>query len=359
MSRHRSEYRKAVLTSGLIALGCFIALGWLLGGRLATRESWPPLSWALWLVGCIVLLGGAALCSLAIAGGLIALHRDALEARGLPYPPKRPLEWRAGPLVRSLRKGLRRLRAIKGRRPGQLDLRPGEPVIVRPIDEIMETLDEQGLLDGLPFMPEMEGWCGRPAYVLRRVDKVLDWIHGTGLRRMCDTVYLEGSRCDGSDDGGCQADCQLMWKEAWLRRPAKKEERPAAMAATSKTRLDLHTFSQQVDMETGGTRYICQMTLWPRATSSLYVYDPRHWLRDLLSGNVRASRFGAGLAIMVFNAVLRRFGGARFPMSLPEKQTNSYRAPLDLRPGELVRIKSKREIMATLDARLKNRGLWF
>lgn len=46
-------------------------------------------------------------------------------------------------------------------------------------------------------------------------------------------------------------------------------------------------------------------------------------------------------------------------MSLPEKQTNSYRAPLDLRPGELVRIKSKREIMATLDARLKNRGLWF
>ena len=43
----------------------------------------------------------------------------------------------------------------------QLDLRPGEWVEVRSAPEILATLDEQGALDGLVFMPEMLKYCGR------------------------------------------------------------------------------------------------------------------------------------------------------------------------------------------------------
>src|SRR5262245_22225337 len=43
-----------------------------------------------------------------------------------------------------------------------LGLRVGERVEVRSIDEILATLDDRAALDGLPFMPEMVKFCGRP-----------------------------------------------------------------------------------------------------------------------------------------------------------------------------------------------------
>ena len=45
---------------------------------------------------------------------------------------------------------------------------PGDLVTVRPLDEILATLDEQGTLDKLPFMPEMRTFCGRQFRVSRR-----------------------------------------------------------------------------------------------------------------------------------------------------------------------------------------------
>ena len=46
------------------------------------------------------------------------------------------------------------------------------------------------------------GWCGT---------------QGPGVRRLPDTVLLDGLRCGGGEHGGCQAQCLLYWKEAWLR----------------------------------------------------------------------------------------------------------------------------------------------
>ena len=49
-------------------------------------------------------------------------------------------------------------------------------------------------------------------------------------------------------------------------------------------------------------------------------------------------------------------------MALPGGRGDHGRTPtelLDLRPGELVRIKSREEIMATLDGGLFNRGMGF
>ena len=48
----------------------------------------------------------------------------------------------------------------------------GSQVMVRSAGEILSTLDDNGTLDGLPFMPEMLSWCGKSFRVLRRVDKI-------------------------------------------------------------------------------------------------------------------------------------------------------------------------------------------
>ena len=37
----------------------------------------------------------------------------------------------------------------------------GDTVEVRSAEEILNTLDEQGALDGMPFMPEMFEYCGK------------------------------------------------------------------------------------------------------------------------------------------------------------------------------------------------------
>ena len=50
-------------------------------------------------------------------------------------------------------------------------LRAGDRVIVRSPEEILSTLDADGTLDGLPFMPEMLERCGKPFRVERRVEK--------------------------------------------------------------------------------------------------------------------------------------------------------------------------------------------
>ena len=101
------------------------------------------------------------------------------------------------------------------RRP-VLGLRPGDVVVVRSEAEIMATLDADGRLDGLPWMPEMSRFTGRTFRVSKRADKTCDTVNLTGLRRLRDTVHLEATRCDGSAHGGCQADCLLFWNEAWL-----------------------------------------------------------------------------------------------------------------------------------------------
>src|SRR5258705_2499573 len=99
----------------------------------------------------------------------------------------------------------------------QQALRHGDLVEVKGPSEILATLDERGALGDLPFMPEMAPYCGRRFTVERRAEKVCDTIHYTGSRRLPDSVLLEDLRCDGSGHDGCQAECRLFWKEAWLR----------------------------------------------------------------------------------------------------------------------------------------------
>jgi hypothetical protein len=344
----------------LLALAWLAAIVWLLIEKQIAQKSWSHLVILVWSAGGLMLLCGEIVTVLVMAGALISLHRDSLERRGMPYVG-RPREWHGGFVVRGFRVLLRGLRALGGRRPGQLDLRAGELVEIRSREEILATLDGRGERDSLPFMPEMEALCGRQARVFRRVDKIFDWILSSGLRRMRDTVILEGLRCDGSYHGGCQADCPTLWKEAWLRRVATKQKPPVTRVTRSgsSAELDLRQFTSRIDAETSEPRFVCQLTKLPEATTPTPWNDPRNHIRELLDGNVRIDAFLSFIAILLFNSVQRRCGRERFPFRTPSGLQTTPHVVLNLQPGELVRIRGKHEIERTLNAQFKNRGLWF
>ena len=58
-------------------------------------------------------------------------------------------------------------------------LNVGDWVEVRSKDEILETLDERGQLDGMPFMPQMFQYCGqRGSGFYKRAHKTCGTITG-------------------------------------------------------------------------------------------------------------------------------------------------------------------------------------
>jgi hypothetical protein len=253
---------------------------------------------------------------------------------------------------------------------GVLGLRPGEKVRVRPAAEIFAGLDERGCLDGLPFMPEMIKFCGRELRVGQRADGTCA---GNGLpRRMRDAVHLLNVRCDGSFHDGCQAACLMYWKEAWLERvaDAPRGERRELDSAEQAFVDDTLVPATRVFSDDGVARYRCQATEIPAATEPIRLRDVNLYRRGLR--NWKWPKIVLGVVVEAINQWqlfsvahlppwLRIAGGERFPFvrGKLEKGTTPKGGSLDLQPGDLVRIKSKREIVATLDQDNKNRGLYF
>jgi len=95
-------------------------------------------------------------------------------------------------------------------------LHPGDLVEVKCPSEILETLDANGTLDQLPFMPEMIEFCRKRFNVSRRVVKICTSGSGSTMRRFRadDVVLLDGLRCSGADHNGCQKACVIFWREA-------------------------------------------------------------------------------------------------------------------------------------------------
>ena len=76
-----------------------------------------------------------------------------------------------------------------------LGLKAGDWVQIRSKDEILETLDEKGRLDGLPFMPQMFGFCGQRFQVVKSAHKTCDMVNQSGGRALPGTVRaLSGPR---------------------------------------------------------------------------------------------------------------------------------------------------------------------
>lgn len=350
--QHRRSYWKTILAAGFVETGAVVAavVVTLLAARqhaIPPVDGWVPASLTLVALVAVMMFG-----VLVASGGSIALHRDALERAGRPYASRKPREARRSMIAWSARAFL----GLMEHGSGKLHLRPGDRVVVRNLDEILATLDENGTLDGVPFMPEMIAFCGRPATVFRRIDKIHDWIHRAGLKRVRDVVQLDDARCSGEAHGGCESNCRLRWKEAWLRRGnvgARVRESETAWAAV---RLYQLTRRETAD---GRVVYRCQGTDIAAGGQPLALRDPRHFVRDLATGNVRWRPLFSGLAVTCFNWIQRRRGGAVFPHLTVPESVKSPTEVLGLEPGERVRVKSKERIVRTLNNQSRNRGLYF
>jgi hypothetical protein len=250
----------------------------------------------------------------------------------------------------------------------------------------LATLDANGTLEGLPFMPEMLEYCGKRLRVSKRAHKTCDPPNGLGARRMAGAVHLEDARCDGRAHGGCQAGCLLFWKEAWLDRVSG----PGDATATS---VSSHAAGNSGCTETalwratraaGNARdaepvYVCQSTCVAQATQPLQWWDLRQYAEDWTSGNVGLDRILSGLVYSLYSTVAEAgigigtamrwaydcfaaaTGGPPYPsrpgMIPAGRPTPSAR--LDLQPGELVRVKSYPQILETLNDKWHNRGMYF
>lgn len=249
---------------------------------------------------------------------------------------------------------------------------PGDWVEVRGREEILNTLDEEACLDGLPFMPEMAKFCGRRFRVYRRAHKTCDTVAWTGMRAMDDTVHLALLRCSGEAHGSCQAGCMLFWKEKWLRRvegPAPKNaDRSTTMPADAShveelpiAALTSEAFERTVCVgraDDGNPIYMCQATRLPEATRPLAWWRPWQYVRDIRENGYSLGWIVRGIAISAFNTVCRRLGRPTYPR-VAGKRKRTPTEVLDLQPGELVEVKSYREILDTLDASGRNRGMTF
>lgn len=267
-------------------------------------------------------------------------------------------------------------------------LKAGDWVEVLSNDEILRTLDSKGELDGMPFMPTMFQYCGQKFQVYRRAHKTCDYTtqYPYHVRRLRDTVHL-GTRCGGEAHGGCQAGCLLYWKEAWLK-PVGEGKRKLVSLSTGGVHDAVSTGCSEAgiwarttisDPEGGPSTYVCQATQVHNATTPLKWWDLRQYIEDYSSGNVGLGRIisalfysayfhlseaGIGLGPSMrwfYNKFHSLWGGTRFPRTpgmIPAGKPTPA-AALNLRPGELVRVKSHDEILKTVDSSNKNRGMYW
>jgi hypothetical protein len=271
-----------------------------------------------------------------------------------------------------------------------MNVHAGEWVEVRSKEEILGTLDRNGRLDELPFMPEMFQYCGRRFRIYKSAYKTCDTVSGHYAgRHLPDSVHLN-LRCSGQAHAGCQAGCLIFWKNAWLKpvdgpvgAPHMPDGDRSDIDGSHRqgpcTEDDVRKATKSEDAA-GETRYFCQATELLNYTAPMKWWDARQYVEAYTSGNRTLLEICHGLwflfyyyatfafsdrwgrpARWLYNQVQAITGGIPFPRlkgKIPEGQPTPRR-DLGLQPGDLVRVRSYDEILATLDTRLSNRGLWF
>lgn len=272
-----------------------------------------------------------------------------------------------------------------------MQLRAGDWVEVRSKDEIFRTLDRQGRLDTLPFMPEMLRYCGQRFQVVKRAHKTCDPPSGLQARRMPNAVHLTGVRCDGDGHGGCQAGCLIFWKEDWLKK-VESDGRPSPSASATPrasnragesagcTEADVFAAVYRTTATPDGDPlYACQSTELFAATSPLPWWHLQQYVEDVRSGNVRVRELATALVFFIYHEITQAGiglgsamrwaydtfqkirGGSPYPWrkgTIP-KGMRTPSAKLDLQVGEPVKVRTYAEILETLDQDWRNRGMYF
>jgi hypothetical protein len=231
-------------------------------------------------------------------------------------------------------------------------LYPGDFVEVKSPDEILQTLDGDGTLDKLPFMPEMIEFCGRKFQVFRRVVKTCSSGTSSTMRafQADDVVLLDGLRCSGAAHESCQKACMIFWREAWLRR---------VEGATVPARTDFggnDRLGARLKISNQPGTHFCQASELSRAAPPLSRWERfAKCFHEIRAGNCTSLQMVQRIAIWVFWRIWRVFLGAYARGTVKSTPVES----LNLQPGDLVEVKSMESIRQTLDKGGYNRGLWF
>ena len=271
-----------------------------------------------------------------------------------------------------------------------MQLKVGDWVRVRSKAEILATLDKNGRLENLPFMPQMFRYCGQEFQVHKRAHKTCDTVSGRyDSRSLPGGIHLD-LRCDGQAYEGCQAACLIYWKDAWLEpigapSAAKGDHMvpapgPVAAGETGCTQ-DICLRATCSLSKDGKKRYSCQATALLDFTQPLPWWDMRQYWEDYSSGHTRLRRLLSGAAFVVYyygtlanrynlgrparwiyTQVQKLRGGIPFPREKGYLRTPSPEPTCDLglQPGDVVRVKPYEEILATINHDSNaNRGLYF
>jgi len=232
-------------------------------------------------------------------------------------------------------------------------LRPGDQVEVKTPSEILQTLDSEGSLHKLPFMPEMVELCGRRFRVGRRLVKTCYYTGRSNDMRafsVDDVVTLEDVRCSGDAHDNCPKGCMIFWREEWLRR-VESNESPSRFDSSKCGELKSH-----LKTTSGAGRYFCQASEILNATRPLCRWERLvKCLSEVRAGNCTTAEMIYRLAIWSFWRIRRRFLGEY------ARGTNQSTpsAGLGLRAGEWIEVQPMGTILKTLNAKGHNRGLYF
>jgi len=230
-------------------------------------------------------------------------------------------------------------------------LRPGDLVEVKAPEEILETLDADGTVDQLPFMPEMVEFCGKRFRVSRRVLKTCNSGPRPGMAafRGDDVVLLDGLRCSGADHDGCQKACVIFWREAWLRRIDNTTPPSVNAEGSKQLRARLKTFA-------GPKTYFCQASQLLKATDVSSGWQRiTQCFGEIRAGNCTALEMAVQLGIWLFWKTRRKVLGTFAKGNKKSTPTEC----LNLQPGERVEVKSMKSIIETMSETGRNRGLLF
>jgi hypothetical protein len=239
--------------------------------------------------------------------------------------------------------------------------RAGDLVAVRAPHAILKTLDANGTLDNLPFMPEMLEFCGRRFRVLNRV--VQSTIDGAFLGHHAesfvrefknnDVVILQGVRCSGAGHDGCQRGCAIFWKDSWL----EKVDNSDHDCAPQKDSLNVEPDELCIlKTKTASGKYFCQSSEFLKATLNLSSGQRiRKCFSAVAAGNISVWGMLKRILEWMWWRAYTRVIGQHVRGTVEKTPTES----LGLKSGDLVEIKSLPEIVATLNKDGRNRGLHF
>jgi hypothetical protein len=176
--------------------------------------------------------------------------------------------------------------------------------------------------------------------------------------------------------GGCQAGCLIFWNERWLKPVTDNSqptslirinpqgngaEKPARDPAYEKLEERVWKAARVDDMTrtNGEPTYRCLITEMKKASLPLAWWDLRHFVDDVRCGNRRLGEVVRVLLLRLFSWVQDIRGGSGYPYLEGGPLKRTPNDDLKLQPGDLVQVKSQEEIIATLDANCRTRGLRF